>query len=103
MPDLISSGPPSSSSPAGPQGRPGRRLHLIQAGSRYEYALQTLTEIKYREWRDYDPEDRIRFYALRLHEAGVIESSPNQIIAQGTDWRLLNEVKAGTRRRDPAT
>jgi NitT/TauT family transport system substrate-binding protein len=35
----------------------------------------------------------MRFYALRLHEAGMIRSSPNQIIAEGTDWRFLNELK----------
>jgi NitT/TauT family transport system substrate-binding protein len=66
---------------------------LVEAGSRYEYALQTLTEIQYREWRNYDPEDTMRFYALRLHEAGMITSSPNKIIAEGTDWRFLNELK----------
>jgi NitT/TauT family transport system substrate-binding protein len=67
---------------------------LVDAGfSQYDYALQTLTEIKYREWRNYDPEDTLRFYALRLHEAGMITSSPKQIIAEGTDWRFLNELK----------
>jgi hypothetical protein len=40
-----------------------------------------------------DPEDTLRFYALRLHEAGMISSTPNQIIADGTDWRFLNELK----------
>jgi NitT/TauT family transport system substrate-binding protein len=66
---------------------------LVEAGSRYEYALQTLTEIQYRAWRDYDPADTMRFYALLLHEAGMIRSSPNQILAEGTDWRFLNELK----------
>jgi NitT/TauT family transport system substrate-binding protein len=66
---------------------------LVDAGSRYEYALQTLTEIQYRAWRDYDPEDTMRFYALRLHEAGMIRHSPNEILAEGTDWRFLNELK----------
>ena len=67
---------------------------LVDAGfARYEYALQTLTEIQYREWRNYDPEDTFRFYALRLHEAGMIKSSPREIIADGTDWRFLNEIK----------
>jgi NitT/TauT family transport system substrate-binding protein len=66
---------------------------LVEAGSRYEYALQTLTEIQYREWRNYDPEDTMRFYALLLHEAGMIESNPKQILAEGTDWRFLNELK----------
>jgi NitT/TauT family transport system substrate-binding protein len=60
---------------------------------RYDYAYQTLTEIQYRGWRDYDPEDTMRFYALRLHEAGMIETSPNRILAESTDWRFLSELK----------
>jgi NitT/TauT family transport system substrate-binding protein len=66
---------------------------LVAAGSRYEYALQTLTEIQYRNWRQYDPEDTLRFYALLLHEAGMVKSSPREIIADKTDWRFLNELK----------
>jgi NitT/TauT family transport system substrate-binding protein len=61
--------------------------------SDYDYALQALKEIPYRNWREYDPEDTIRFYALRLRELGMIKSSPDKIIARGTDWRFLNEVK----------
>jgi NitT/TauT family transport system substrate-binding protein len=59
----------------------------------YDYAFQTLTELPYGKWREYDPEDTLRFYALRLHEAGIIGSTPNKIIAEGTDWRFLNELK----------
>ena len=66
---------------------------LVDAGSRYDYALQTLTEIQYREWRNYDPADTMRFYALLLHEAGMITASPKEILAAGTDWRFLNELK----------
>ena len=66
---------------------------LVDAGSRYEYALQTLTEIQYREWRNYDPEDTMRFYALLLHEAGMIRRGPNQILADHTNWSFLNELK----------
>jgi maleate cis-trans isomerase len=32
-------------------------------------------------------------YALRLHEAGMIKSSPQKIITQGTDWRFLTALK----------
>jgi hypothetical protein len=39
-------------------------------------------------WWDYDPADAIRFYALRLHEVGMIKSSPQQIITQGTRLAL---------------
>jgi NitT/TauT family transport system substrate-binding protein len=59
----------------------------------YEYTLQTIQEIPYSKWREYNPEDTVRFYALRLHEARMIKSSPQKIIAQGTDWRFLNELK----------
>jgi NitT/TauT family transport system substrate-binding protein len=59
----------------------------------YDYALQALREISYNKWRAYDHEDTVRFYSLRLHEAGIVKSSPNRIIAQGTDWRFLNELK----------
>jgi NitT/TauT family transport system substrate-binding protein len=45
------------------------------------------------KWRNYDPEDAIRFYALRLNEIGTIKSNPKKIIAQGTDWRFFNELK----------
>ena len=59
----------------------------------YDFALQTLRAIPYDKWREYDPEDTVRFYALRLYEAGMIKSDPNTIIAKGTDWRFLNELK----------
>jgi NitT/TauT family transport system substrate-binding protein len=59
----------------------------------YDYALQTLTELPYDRWREFDPEDSLRFYALRLHEVGMIKSSPNAPLAEGTDWRFLNELK----------
>jgi NitT/TauT family transport system substrate-binding protein len=58
-----------------------------------DYALQALKEIPFNRWREYDPEDTVRFYALRLHEAGMIKSPPQKIIAQGTDWRFLIELK----------
>jgi NitT/TauT family transport system substrate-binding protein len=59
----------------------------------YEYAAQTLKSLPYNKWREYDPDDTIRFWALRLREAGMIKSSPQRFIAQGTDWRFLNELK----------
>jgi NitT/TauT family transport system substrate-binding protein len=55
--------------------------------------LPTLAEIPYGAWREYDPEDTVRFYALRLREAGLITSTPNKLISGGTDWRFLNQLK----------
>jgi len=59
----------------------------------YDYAVQALQEIPYNRWREYDPEDTVRFYALRLQEAGFIKSTPQKIIAQGTNWRFFNALK----------
>jgi len=58
-----------------------------------EYARQTLQEVPYTRWREYVPEDSLRFYALRLHEGGMIKTSPQKLIAQSTDWRIFNELK----------
>ncbi len=68
---------------------------IVDAGftPSYDYALQTIKEIPYVRWREYNPEDAVRFYALRLREAGMIKSSPNKILADGTDWRHWNELK----------
>jgi NitT/TauT family transport system substrate-binding protein len=68
---------------------------LVDGGftARYDYALQTMGEVPYDRWRDYDPEDTMRFYALRLHEAGMIKSAPQRIISKGTNWSFLNELK----------
>jgi NitT/TauT family transport system substrate-binding protein len=68
---------------------------LVDGGftEQYDYALQTFTELPYDRWREFDPKDAMRFYALRLHEVGMITSSPNTILAEGTDWRFLNELK----------
>jgi NitT/TauT family transport system substrate-binding protein len=60
---------------------------------RYEYALPTMQEVPYAKWPRYNPEDTMRFYALRLQEAGIIESGPQKIIAQGTDWRFLADLQ----------
>jgi NitT/TauT family transport system substrate-binding protein len=59
----------------------------------FPYALDALSKLPYNLWREWDPNDTLRFYALRLHEAGLIKSTPQQIIADGTDWRFLNELK----------
>jgi NitT/TauT family transport system substrate-binding protein len=61
--------------------------------SQLDYAVQSMRDVPYAKWRDYDAQDTVRFYALRLGEAGMIKASPQKILAQGTDWRFLNEMK----------
>jgi NitT/TauT family transport system substrate-binding protein len=73
--------------------RAARTLVAKGVTKRADYALQTMTDVPYDKWRQFDPEDTMRFYALRLHETGMIKSTPKKLIAQGVDWRFLNELK----------
>jgi NitT/TauT family transport system substrate-binding protein len=68
---------------------------LVEGGftDRYDYALQTLNENPYGGWRDYDAEDSVRFYALRLHDLGFVKSSPQKVIGEGTDFRFFDQLK----------
>ena len=59
----------------------------------YEYVLQSVKEIGYTKWREYDSEDTVRFWSLRLLEAGIIKSDPKRVLAEGTDWRFIRELK----------
>lgn len=59
----------------------------------YAPTLSELSLIPYNVWRTFDPADTVRFYALRLKEAGLITGTPDQILAKGTDFRFLGELK----------
>ena len=73
---------------------PERAARIVaDRGYPYDYSLQAMREIPYAKWRNYDPEDAVRFYALRLRDAGMIKSSPSKILADGADWRFWNELK----------
>ena len=73
--------------------RAARRLVDGGFAPRYDYALQTLSDVAYDRWREFDPEDTMRYYALRLHELDIIKSTPQKIIVESTDWRFFNELK----------
>ena len=68
---------------------------LVEGGqaTNYDYALRTLQDIPYDAWRDYDPADTLRFYSLRLREAGLIKDTPQEVIARGTNWRFFDQLK----------
>jgi NitT/TauT family transport system substrate-binding protein len=62
-------------------------------GSSNDYTLQGIREIPYADWREYDAADTFRFFALRLHEAKMIQTSPERLLAQGADFRFQDELK----------
>jgi len=35
----------------------------------------------------------LRFFGLRLHEAGLIKTNPQALIAKSTNWRFLSELE----------
>jgi NitT/TauT family transport system substrate-binding protein len=77
-------------------GEPERAARMLVGKGyerRYDVALEVLRSLPYRRWREADPEDTLRFYALRLRDVGMVRSTPQKLIAQGTDWRAFNELK----------
>jgi NitT/TauT family transport system substrate-binding protein len=68
---------------------------VVKSGvsDRYEYVLQAVKEIGYRNWRIYESEDTVRFWALRLREQGFVRLSPKKVTAENTDFRFITELK----------
>jgi NitT/TauT family transport system substrate-binding protein len=58
-----------------------------------EAALDVLNSLPYRRWRDANPEDTLRFLALRLHEVDLTKSPPQKLVSGATDWRFLNALR----------
>lgn len=73
--------------------RVGRSLVDRGFVKNHDYAVQAVKEIPWTRWREYDAADSMRFYALRLHETGLIKTSPQKILTRSTDWRFFNELK----------
>lgn len=45
------------------------------------------------DWRTFDPEETLRFFALRLADVKFITSTPQQIVAQGTDVAYMRQLQ----------
>ena len=66
---------------------------MADIGFSHECVLMTLRDARYGLWREYDPEDSVRFFSLRLNELGMVKKTPNEVISGFTDWRFLEEIK----------
>jgi NitT/TauT family transport system substrate-binding protein len=60
---------------------------------RYDVALEVLKSLSYNRWHTDNPADTMRFHALRLRDAGMIQSTPQQILDRGTNFRFLNDLR----------
>lgn len=65
----------------------------IRPQAEYETLVRVLKEIPYGRWREYNPEETVRFYALRMRETGMIATAPQEFIDRHTDWRFINGLK----------
>jgi NitT/TauT family transport system substrate-binding protein len=61
--------------------------------TRYEIGLEVLKKLPYNRWREANPEDTLRFHALRLHEVGNDPVQPQQADCPGHGLAVLNELK----------
>ena len=61
---------------------------------RYDYALEGLREARYDRWRDYDPEDTLRFYALRHERSRLHQVKPERNHRQGHRLALPRRAQA---------
>jgi NitT/TauT family transport system substrate-binding protein len=66
---------------------------MADVGYSRECALTILSDARYGVWREYSPEDSTRFFALRLHELGMIKKTPQEVLAGYTDWRFLDQLR----------
>jgi NitT/TauT family transport system substrate-binding protein len=57
------------------------------------YAAEVFRMLPYGAWRTYSPEDALRFYSLRLAEAGTVTATPEEIITRGSDWTMLDSLR----------
>jgi NitT/TauT family transport system substrate-binding protein len=57
-----------------------------------EIMLETISMLSY-DWRDFDPEETLRFFALRLRDAKLITKSPQQVIDEGSDLAYFRQLR----------
>ena len=65
----------------------------LGATDRSDYARRVMADIPYGAWREFDPAASLRFYALRLREAGLVTLTPSEILERGTDFSFLEELR----------
>lgn len=72
---------------------PGRPWSLLQPGDLSEADIgETIAMLSY-DWRELDPEETLRFFALRLGDVKVCKSTPQQIIANGSDFGFMRQMR----------
>ncbi|MDP9275165.1 MAG: ABC transporter substrate-binding protein [Chloroflexota bacterium] len=53
---------------------------------------EAIRDLSY-DWRELDPEETLRFFALRLADAKLVTKTSQQIIAQGSDFAFMRQLR----------
>jgi NitT/TauT family transport system substrate-binding protein len=53
---------------------------------------ETIAMLSY-DWREFDPEETVRFFALRLRDAKLVKKSPQQILDEGSDLAYFRQLR----------
>ena len=53
---------------------------------------EVIKDLSY-DWRELDPEDTLRFFALRLADVKLIKSTPQELIAKGSDFAYMRQLR----------
>ena len=57
-----------------------------------EIVSEVIRDLSY-DWRELDPEETLRFFALRLADAKLVKMTSQQIIAQGSDFAYMRQLR----------
>ena len=73
----------------------GAARFMVDRGytTNFDYTCDLFKRMPYDAWRTYDPVDSVRFYSLRLKEAGLMDATPEQILDRGTDFRYIEQLR----------
>ena len=68
-------------------------LNLLAEREMHPYEMRRVMSERGHEWIIKFRGGLVYHTIQRLHEAGMLKSNPQKLIARATDWRFLNELK----------
>ena len=66
--------------------------HGEEFGSQ-ELILRSLRDIPYDAWRNFDLAASLRFYALRMYEAGLVTRTPHELLKIASDFDMFEQLR----------
>jgi len=69
-----------------------RGFYATPAPTDEDITNEVIRDLSY-DWREFDPEETLRFFALRLADPKLIKSTPQQIIAQSSDFAYTRQLR----------